>query len=1048
MAGRDGAAPWRAADTPPGVRPGRLARRGRPLVDREAERERLLDVVESVRAGESRVLVLRGEPGIGKTALLDELADRAAPGVRVLRIAGVQSEMELAFAGLHQLSAPLLDRLESLPVPQREALRVAFGLSEGPPPDRFLIGLAVLGLLSEPPGDQDAGGGDRSGGDPSGGDRSGGDPSGAARSGSDPSDGARSSRDPSDGASSAAPVPLLCVVDDHQWLDRASAQALGFVARRLAADPVGMVFATRTPALELAGLPELPLAGLPERGARALLDSVLTGPLDARVRDQIVAETGGNPLALLELVEGLTREQLAGGFGLADAVPLPYRIEDGFVRRIEGLPDDTRRLLLLAAADPTGDTSLVCRAAGRMGVPLQAAGPAVEAGLAQFSARVWFRHPLLRSAVYRSAGTAERRAAHAGLGEATEARTDPDRRAWHLAQAASGEDETVAAELERSAGRARARGGPAAAAAMLEKSILLTGDPVRRGNRTLAAAGAHLQAGAYGKSLELLAFAQAEPLDALQLARLDLLRGQVAFASEPGRQAPPLLLRAARRLEGLDPALARETYLLAWMAAMFAGPATGGSLPEVSLAARALPPSARPDHAELLLDALSLMVTAGPVAAAAALRRAVDAMTVTGAFGAATGVSDASTGVSDAEAGVSDPAIGGSGPASRGPAPSPATLRPTPGTPTTPHPTPGGAPWRWLAHAAAVALWDIDSWRALLESETAALRAAGAFDILPVALKTLTTVVAWSGDLDAAAELITETEAVAEATGAAADPYGPALVAALRGDQVTSLALIGTMSAGTAPQDRQGVATYAQWTAAVLHNGLGHYDDALSAATRAADGTPERFTALWALPELIEAAVRAGAPERATAPMARLAASTRAGGTDAGLGIEARCRALLSEGEQAERRYQEAVDRLARSPLRPELGRAHLLYGEWLRRTGRRTDARAQLRAAHDTLTALGMTAFAERARRELAATGETVRRRTVETGGDLTPREALIARLARDGRTNQEIGTLLFISARTVEWHLRKVFGKLGVTSRRELGAALAGRADRLPPG
>ncbi|MEU9335527.1 AAA family ATPase [Streptomyces sp. NPDC048290] len=950
------------------VRLRRAVRPRPPLLDREAERGRLRELVEAVRAGESRVLVVRGEPGIGKTALLDELAQRAAPRVRVLRIAGVQSEIELAFAGLHQLCAPLLDRLPALPVPQRQALQVAFGLSEGPPPDRFLIGLAVLGLLSEPP-------------------------EGTAGSAASGGTGRGASHDdsrtvPPEGGA----VPLLCLVDDHHWLDHASAQALGFVARRLAADAVGMVFATRTPAPELAGLPEQPLAGLPERSARVLLDSVLTGPLDTRVRDQIVAETGGNPLALLELARSLTREQLAGGFGLADAVPLPYRVEDGFVRRIGALPQDTRRLLLLAAADPTGDTALVCRAAGRLGIALQAAGPAEEAGLARFSARVWFRHPLLRSAVYRSADPAERRAAHAALGAATEPRTDPDRRAWHLAQAATGRDEPVAADLERSAGRARARGGPAAAAAMLEKAILLTGDPVRRGDRTLAAAEAHLQAGSYGKSLELLSFAGAEPLDALQQARLDMLRGQVAFASELGCQAPPLLLRAARRLEVLDPALARETYLMAWMAAMFAGgPATGGGLPEVSLAARALPPSTEPDRAELVLDALSSMVTAGPPAAAPALRRALAAMTVP----------EASPDLRDV------------------------------------------ARWGWLAHAAAVALWDVDAWRALLERETAALRAAGAFDLLPVALATLTTVVAWSGDLDGAAELIAESAAVCEMTGARADSYGPGLLAALRGDRASALALAEELSGGPAVPDHQGRVGYTHWTAALLHNGLGDYDAALSAATRALTAPYEQFTTLWALPELIEAAVRAGTPERAGAAMARLTESTRAGGTDAGLGIAARCRALLAEGEEARRHYDEAVERLARTPLRPELGRAQLVYGEWLRRAGRRTDARTQLRSAYDTLSAIGMNAFAERARRELAATGETVRRRTVETGGDLTAREALIARLARDGRTNQEIGTLLFISARTVEWHLRKVFGKLGVTSRRELGAALAGRAD-----
>ncbi|MFF0445403.1 AAA family ATPase [Streptomyces sp. NPDC004609] len=910
------------------------------LIDRRTELDRLLRLVEAVRRGESRVLVVRGEPGVGKTALLDRLTDRVS-GSRVLHVAGVQSEMELVFAGLHQMCAPFLDRLDALPAPQRAALRIAFGLSEGSPPNRFLVALAVLGLLSEVAGDE----------------------------------------------------PLVCVVDDHQWLDRASAQALGFVARRLAADPIGLVFGTRLTTEELAGLPEMHLSGLSEQGAQTLLDSALTGPLDTRVRDQIVAETGGNPLAVLELLRALPRDQLAGGFGLPGAVTLSSRIEKSFLRQLDGVPGDTRRLLLLAAADPTGDTALVCRAAGRLGIPPQAATPAAEAGLARFSARVWFRHPLLRSAVYRAASAWERQAAHLALAEATDPGADPDRRAWHRAQAAPGPDEAVAADLERSSGRAQARGGPAASAAMLEKAIQLTAEPARRADRFLAAAQANLKAGSYGKSQELLALAEAEPLSEVQRARAGTLRGHVAFASGRGSEAAPLLLQAARRLEPLDLGLARETYLTAWLAAMFAGGlATGGSLAEVSQAARELPRSRRPDRAEVLLDALSLVITSGPAAAAPALRGAVDAM---------------------AAADLSAP----------------------------------DAPrWGWLAHAAAVAMWDHDAWRSLLEREAEALRAVGAFDLLPVVLVALTTVTAWAGDFAAAAALIAESDAVCEATGAPADAFGPLTLAALRGEADEAAWRIEAMTAGSPGTGREAPVTYANWAAAVLYNGLGRYDDALAAATRADDGSRDLFAARWALPELVEAAVRSGNPDLAADPMARLAASALSGGTDLGAGIESRCRALLSEGGSAERLYREAVDRLARTRCRPELGRAHLLYGEWLRREGRRADARSRLRDAYDMLTAVGMSGYAERARRELLATGETVRKRTVETLSDLTPREALIARLACDGRTNQEIGTTLFISPRTVEWHLRKVFGKLGITSRRELNAALTrrGHLDR----
>lgn len=931
-------------------RPGRV----RKLIDREAELRRLLRLFESVRAGASGVLVVRGEPGVGKTALLDQVAETVTAGrVRVLRVAGVESEMELAFAGLHQLCAPLLDRLDGLPVPQRHALGIAFGLTEGPPPDRFLVALAVLGLLSEAARDR----------------------------------------------------PLVCLVDDAHWLDRASAQALGFVARRLAADPIGLVLGTRHPAQELAGLPELPLPALSDDGARTLLDSVLTGPLDTQVRDQIVAETGGNPLALLELVRGLPREQLAGGFGLPGAVPLSSRIEESFLRQMDGLPDDTRRLLLLAAADPSGDTALVCRAAASLGIPVQASAPAVEAGLARFSARVSFRHPLLRSAVYRSASAGERRTAHLALGEATDPDADPDRRAWHRAQGAPGPDEAVAAELERSAGRARGRGGPVAAAAMLEKAILLTADADRRADRLLAAAAAYLQVGSYDKAVELLAFAEAEPLKERQSTRIDVLRAHVAFASGLDSDAPPLLLKAARRLEPLDVGLARQTYLAAWMAAMFAGgePAAGptagatdgAGLTQVSRAARGLPRSRRPDRTELLLDALSLMITEGPGSAAPSLRAAVDVM---------------------AEADLTDDDV---------------------------------ARWGWLAHAPAVALWDYDASRALLERAADALRALGAWDLLPIALSMLGTVTTLAGDFATAAELIAESDAVCEATGAPADAFGPSALAALRGDPDEAIPLIEAMLSTGRNKGQGGATTYAHWTAAVLFNGLGRYDEALAAAARTGDGSSQLFVALWALPELIEAAVRGGRPDLATEPLATLTASAQAGGTDPGLGIAARCRALLSEGATAERHYEEAVERLARTRLRPELGRAHLLYGEWLRREGRRADARTHLRTAHDLLSALGVGAYAERARRELAATGETVRRRTPASVGDLTSREALIARLARDGRTNQEIGTLLFISARTVEWHLRKVFGKLGIASRRDLDEALArrGQMDAPPP-
>ena len=904
-------------------------------MDRRAERDALGGLVDAVRSGESRALVVRGDPGVGKTVLVDHLAGRASgSGCRVARAPGVQSEMELAFAGLHQLCTPMLGHLDGIPGPQQDALRTAFGLAAGPPPDRFFVGLAVLSLLSEV----------------------------------------------------ATERPLICVIDDEQWLDRASAQALGFVARRLTADPVGLVFAAREPGSELAGLPELEVDGLRDDDARALLASVLAGPLDARVRDLIIAETRGNPLALLELPRGRTPAELAGGFGLPGATPLAGRIEDSFTRQLDALPEQARRLLLVAAADPSGDRSLVWRAASRLGIGVQEAGPAVEAGLVKFGASVRFRHPLVRSAAYRSASLSERQQVHAALAEVTEAIADPDRRAWHRAQAAAGPDEDVAAELERSAGRAQARGGMAAAAAFLERSVLLTADPARHAERVLAAAQASMQAGAFGKALELLDTAEAEPLQELQSARADLLRGHVTFASGMGSDAPQLLLKAAQRLEPLDLALARQAYLDAWLAAVFAGRlAAQASLLEVCRAARRLPsPGDRPGKPELVLDALTLLVTDGPGTAAPALRTAMDAFT-----GADVTAEE--------------------------------RLR-----------------LNTFAEGAAIALWDLDAWGALVERQAATVRAVGALGQLPLVLVGLGATTTWAGDLTASAALVAESDTVCEATGAHAPPFAALMLACLRGREAEAVTLVEATIAGATAAGQGLTVGYANWVAAILYNSLGHYEQALAAATQSSQDAA-MYVSLWALPELIEAAVRSGNADLAAGSMARLAESTQAGGTDFGLGIESRCRALLGDGETAERLYREAIERLARTRYRPDLARAHLLYGEWLRQDRRRTDARAQLRIAHDMFDTIGMEAFASRAGRELRATGETVHRRTVRAPGTLTAQEASIARLARDGLTNPEIGAQLFLSARTVEWHLRKIFTKLDIGSRRELRAALA---------
>jgi DNA-binding CsgD family transcriptional regulator len=912
------------------------------LIGRRAECGVLDGLLEGVRGGRSAALVLRGEAGIGKTALLD-YAVESAPDLRSARAAGAEPEMELAFAGLHQLCGPMLDRLGRLPGPQRDALRIAFGLEDGAAPDRFLVSLAVLGLLSE-----------------------------AARE-----------------------RPLVCVVDDVQWLDRASVQVLAFAARRLLAEAVLVIFADRAPGADLRGLPELTVAGLRHADARELLGSVVRWPLDEQVASRLVTETRGNPLAVLELPRGISPAELAGGFGSPEALPLPARIREDFASQSRSLPEPARLLLAAAAADPTGDPALVNRAAGRLGLGAEVAEQAEETELLDIGGlggQVVFRHPLMRAAAYRAVSRGDRRRVHAALAEVTDAQADPDRRAWHLAHATSGPDEEVAADLERSAGRAQARGGLAAAAAFLERSAGLTSEPGCRARRTLAAAQASIRAGAFKKSLDLLVRAENGRLDEVSGARIDLLRGQIAFFSGLSSDAPPLLLKAAKRLESLDLDLARETYLNAWMAALFAGRFAGaGDLAEVSQAALALPRPARPARvADLVLGGLALLVTDGPAAAAPSLRQAA------GAF-------------ADARISAGE------------------RMR-----------------WGWLGQAAASALWDDVRWRAILVRQVQLARDAGALDQLPIDLGSLGTDAAWRGDFATATALAEEAAAVCAATGARSAPYAAMLMASLRGDQAEATPLIEATIAEAAAGGHGAAAAYAHWAAAILHNGLGHYADALAAAQYASQEPPALYMSMWALPELVEAAARCGKSQLAAAALERLAETTRPGGTDFGLGIEARSRALVTDGAAAEGHYREAIDRLGRTQLRPELARAHLLYGEWLRRSGRRTDAREQLREAHEMLTVIGAGGFAERARRELLATGENVRKRRSETTGDLTAQEAQIARLAGDGLSNQEISTELFLSPRTVEWHLRKVFAKLGISSRRQLRGVLPGAGYR----
>jgi DNA-binding CsgD family transcriptional regulator len=898
------------------------------FLDRDSERDVLERLVAGVRAGQSRVLVLRGEAGVGKTALLRHLSTTAT-GCRIARAAGVESEMELAFAGLHALCAPMLDRVGHLPSPQRDSLSTAFGLSEGPPPDRFMVGLAVLSLLAD----------------------------------------------------AAEEQPLVCIIDDAHWLDRVSAQTLTFVARRLLAERVAVVFAMRDSGagLVLEGLPELVIEGLPSDEARLLLDAAIPGPLDERVKARILGEAGGNPLALIELPRGLTPAELAGGFGLPDARPLASRIEHTFLQRVQTLPRDTQMLLLTAAAEPLGDLGLLWRAAEILGIGGKAGRPAEAAGLIELGLRVRFPHPLVRSAIYRAADMSDRRDVHRALADATDPDHDPDRRAWHRAHATATPDEEVAAEMARSADRAQSRGGLAAAAAFLQQAAALTPDPATRVGRCLAAAQAKLDVADVASASELLAAAELGPVDELQRARLERLGAEIVFTSRRGRDAPPLLLAAARRLEPLDEAMARETYLEAFAAAMFAGRlGAGPDERAVAVAARTSQAGHAQGPSDLLLRALVTRFTEGYARAVEPLSLALRA-------------------VGDPDAGAAD------------------------------------RRWLWLACRLAEDLWDDELWHALATRAVRVARDSGALNLLPNALNHLAALHVHSGAFATAAALIDEVDAITQATGLPPLKYSACMLAAARGDEARGLMEGGWRSL---MERGEGSGLGAMlWLKALLHNANARYGEALAVARQSCEHE-DHICYGWALVELVEAGVRSGAPDEAAAALERLSDRTQASGTEWALGAEARCRALVGDEES---HYREAIERLARCRAALELARSRLVFGEWLRRENRRAEAREVLRGAHESFSRMGSAAFAERARRELLATGESVRRLTADTRDVLTPQEVQVARLARDGHTNPEIGAQLFISPRTVEYHLRKVFRKLDVSTRRELRDALS---------
>jgi DNA-binding CsgD family transcriptional regulator len=896
-------------------------------------------LLAAAHAGRSGALVVRGEAGIGKTALLEQARDAATgAGFRTEFGVGVESETGFAFAGLHQLCAPLLERAGALPGPQEAALGVALGLRGGAAPDRFLVGLAVLNLLAE----------------------------------------------------IAEEAPLLCLVDDAQWLDEASAQVIAFVARRVEAERLALLFAVRDSgdgALDpFVGLPELRPEGLGESDARALLTAAVRAPLDDGVRARIVAEARGNPLALLELPRSTPAAQLAGGFELPDVMSVPRRIEDSFQRRSAGLPAETQQVLLLAAADPTGDVALLWRAAARLGLDREAAAPAGDAELLEIDTQVRFVHPLVRSAVYRAATPPEHRLVHDALAAVTDPRSDADRRAWHRARAVLGSDEDAAADLEASADRARARGGIAASAAFLQRATELTPEPAQRARRALEAAQAKHEAGAFEVALELLTVAAAGPLEPLQRARLALLRAQTAFYLARDGEVPGMLLDAAATLAPLDPALSRETYLRALDAAILTGGlGDGRGVREVAEAARAAPPPpGPPGPVDLLLDGLVVTYTQGVVAGVPHLHRALAAFCA-----------------QDPHAEV---------------------MR-------------AGDHRRWLllAGSTALALFDHESAHVLTDRAVRLAREAGALTMLNFSLLLQVTVVALSGKLAHAAELSAEQSAITQTIGAWPLRHAQLNVTAWSGNVTEFTALYAACVRETTGGGDVTEVRNAHWAQAVLHNGLGDYAVALEAAERSGE-SDYLGIASHALPEIVEAASRADQPERAAVALEQLSAYATASGTEWALGLAARSRALITTGPDAEEHYRDAIERLSGCRMVVDLARAHLVYGEWLRREGRRQDAREQLRTAHQMLTDMGAEAYAARAARELRATGEHPRKRSAQPTDELTAQELHIARIVATGATSKEVAAQLFLSPRTIEAHLRSIFRKLGITSRRQL--------------
>jgi DNA-binding CsgD family transcriptional regulator len=906
------------------------------LLGRAVETGALEGVLAAVRDGLSGVLVLRGEAGVGKTALLDWAAGQADE-MQVARVAGAEAEMDMGFAGLHQLLIPFLGGFEGLPAPQRQALGSAFGLVDGPPPDRFLVGMAALTVLTD----------------------------------------------------AAAARPVLCLIDDAQWLNQVSIEVLGFVARRLYADRVGMVFAAREGegrAVVLAGLPELTVGGLVEEAAQELLATSAGGQVDRQVSGRIVADTAGNPLALVELAAELTAAELSGAEPLDWPLRFEGRLDELYRSRVRALPGGTQTLLLLAAADPTGEPALIWNAARNLEIDPEAGQAAGVERLVSWEPRVRFRHPLIRSAVYYAAPAAARRGAHQALAAVTDPGVDPDRRAWHLAEAASGPDEQVASELERSADRARGRGGWGSGAAFLERAAALTPDEDHQARRMLAAAENRLAAGEAPAARALLNLAAPRLVDVLARARARRLEGQSLYAAGQMPEATSVLLDAARMLEPLDTRLARDTLLDAFVAAQFSG---GTWMAEFLQAVRSVPKVAdsRASLADLLLDGFAAVGERRYADGAALLRRAIAPL--------AAGQS------------IPDDAL----------------------------------PHLMAVGQAAGLLYD-DSARYQMEKRwVAELRGRGAIAALLTALGIQLSVQVQEGRFADAETTLAEGRALSEATGyraiLGAYTWQELWTLARQGREADTRQLATRMLREYAGAGKRYEVLRVHGALATLELGLGGYAAAVHHAVEALPR--ENILGFAAFADVVEAGTRCGERDTASAALEAFTPWALASGTDLALGLLARGRALLAGDDHAEAEYRLAVEHLQRCRLVPELARAHQVYGEWLRRQRRRRDARDQLRRAFEMFDEMGMTAFAGRARAELRATGERARPRSLGTEEVLTAQEAQVARLVAERLSNREIASQLFISARTVEYHLHKVFRKLGVTSRVQLARTFA---------